>query len=44
MRAVGRGAVLGGLAGCGVPAAYVAASDRAVTDRSATGPRLTWVN
>ncbi|MDH6439696.1 hypothetical protein M2158_008237 [Streptomyces sp. SAI-144] len=40
LRAVGGGrcwAVLGGLAGC-------AASDPAVTDDSATGPRLTWAN
>ena len=44
MRASGGGAVLGSLAACGVPAAYVAASDRAVTDDSATGPRLTWAN
>ncbi|MFF4056751.1 PotD/PotF family extracellular solute-binding protein [Streptomyces sp. NPDC001668] len=44
LRALGGGAVLGTLAGCGVPAAYVAASDRAVTDRSATDKRLTWAN
>ncbi|MET7689712.1 spermidine/putrescine ABC transporter substrate-binding protein [Streptomyces sp. NPDC005483] len=44
LRGLGAGAVLGGLAGCGVPAAYVAASDRAGTDRSATDKRLTWAN
>ncbi|NEB02961.1 spermidine/putrescine ABC transporter substrate-binding protein [Streptomyces sp. SID13726] len=44
LRALGGGAVLGGLAGCGVPAAYVDAGDRAVTDRSAEDKRLTWAN
>ncbi|MDH6453218.1 MULTISPECIES: spermidine/putrescine ABC transporter substrate-binding protein [unclassified Streptomyces] len=44
LRALGGGAALGGLAGCGVPAAYVAAGDRAVPDRSAIDKRLTWAN
>ncbi|MFE3851264.1 spermidine/putrescine ABC transporter substrate-binding protein [Streptomyces griseorubiginosus] len=44
LRALGGGAVLGGLAGCGVPAAYVAAGDRAGPDRSADDKRLTWAN
>ncbi|MFF7279088.1 extracellular solute-binding protein [Streptomyces griseorubiginosus] len=44
LRALGGGAVLGGLAGCGVPAAYVAAGDRAGPDRSAADKRLTWAN
>ncbi|CAM5715602.1 hypothetical protein SVIOM342S_05100 [Streptomyces violaceorubidus] len=35
---------LGALAGCGVPAAYVAPGDRAATDRSAGERRLTWAN
>ncbi|NNN37159.1 spermidine/putrescine ABC transporter substrate-binding protein [Streptomyces sp. S3(2020)] len=44
LRALGGGAALGALAGCGVPAAYVSAGDRAVADRSATDKRLTWAN
>ncbi|WP_405649014.1 spermidine/putrescine ABC transporter substrate-binding protein [Streptomyces sp. NBC_00019] len=44
LRALGGGAALGALAGCGVPAAYVSADDRAVPDRSATDRRLTWAN
>ncbi|MGK3939771.1 spermidine/putrescine ABC transporter substrate-binding protein [Streptomyces caeruleatus] len=44
LRALGGGALLGGLAGCGVPAAYVAPGDRAVADRSAIDKRLTWAN
>ncbi|MXM66989.1 extracellular solute-binding protein [Streptomyces sp. HUCO-GS316] len=44
LRALGSGAALAGLAGCGVPAAYVAPGDRAVADASATDKRLTWAN
>ncbi|WP_406442063.1 spermidine/putrescine ABC transporter substrate-binding protein [Streptomyces sp. NBC_01613] len=44
LRALGGGAVLGGLAGCGVPAAYVHPGDRAVADVSASDKRLTWAN
>ncbi|MFF4274707.1 spermidine/putrescine ABC transporter substrate-binding protein [Streptomyces sp. NPDC001536] len=44
LRALGGGAALGALAGCGVPAAYVSAGDRAVPDRSAIDKRLTWAN
>ncbi|KOG34769.1 polyamine ABC transporter substrate-binding protein [Streptomyces resistomycificus] len=44
LRALGGTAVLGGLAGCGVPAAYVSPEDRAVPDRSAVDKRLTWAN
>ncbi|MFI0512867.1 spermidine/putrescine ABC transporter substrate-binding protein [Streptomyces sp. WSLK1-5] len=44
LRALGGGVLLGGLAGCGVPAAYVAPGDRAVADRSAVDKRLTWAN
>ncbi|MHB9858739.1 polyamine ABC transporter substrate-binding protein [Streptomyces sp. YIM S03343] len=44
LRALGGTAVLGALAGCGVPAAYVAPGDRAGTDLSATDKRLTWAN
>ncbi|MFJ3666701.1 spermidine/putrescine ABC transporter substrate-binding protein [Streptomyces sp. NPDC090106] len=44
LRAIGGGVVLGGLAGCGVPAAYVAPGDRAAADLSATDKRLTWSN
>ncbi|MFI0542150.1 spermidine/putrescine ABC transporter substrate-binding protein [Streptomyces sp. WSLK1-3] len=44
LRALGGGALLAGLAGCGVPAAYVAPGDRAVADRSAIDKRLTWAN
>ncbi|MFF4504087.1 spermidine/putrescine ABC transporter substrate-binding protein [Streptomyces sp. NPDC001401] len=44
LRALGGGAVLGGLAGCGVPAAYVHPGDRAVADLSASDRRLTWAN
>ncbi|GAA3954848.1 spermidine/putrescine ABC transporter substrate-binding protein [Streptomyces marokkonensis] len=38
------GTLTGALAGCGVPAAYVAPGDRSATDRSATERRLTWAN
>lgn len=34
----------GGLAGCGVPAAYVEPGDRAAADVSARDKRLTWAN
>jgi spermidine/putrescine transport system substrate-binding protein len=44
LRALGGGAALGALAGCGVPAAYVSAGDRSVPDRSAIDKRLTWAN
>ncbi|MFF5500145.1 spermidine/putrescine ABC transporter substrate-binding protein [Streptomyces aquilus] len=44
LRALGGTAALGALAGCGVPAAYVSAADRAVPDRSATDNRLSWAN
>ncbi|MGX1510885.1 ABC transporter substrate-binding protein [Streptomyces collinus] len=44
LRGLGGSAALGTLAGCGVPAAYVAPGDRAATDRSATERRLTWAN
>jgi spermidine/putrescine transport system substrate-binding protein len=44
LRVLGSGAALAGLAGCGVPAAYVAPGDRAVADVSATDKRLTWAN
>ncbi|MEU6145338.1 spermidine/putrescine ABC transporter substrate-binding protein [Streptomyces sp. NPDC047081] len=44
LRALGGGAVLGGLAGCGVPAAYVKPGQRAVADMSASDKRLTWAN
>ena len=44
LRALGSGAALGGLVGCGVPAAYVSPGDRAVADISAGDKRLTWAN
>ncbi|GHE07595.1 ABC transporter substrate-binding protein [Streptomyces alanosinicus] len=44
LRALGGTAALGALAGCGVPAAYVAPGDRAVTDESAADKKLTWAN
>ncbi|MEU7323887.1 spermidine/putrescine ABC transporter substrate-binding protein [Streptomyces griseoviridis] len=44
LRALGGGAVLGGLAGCGVPAAYVAPGDRAVADVSERDRRLRFAN
>ncbi|MFF7476051.1 extracellular solute-binding protein [Streptomyces sp. NPDC008092] len=44
LRALGGTAALGTLAGCGVPAAYVKAGDRAVTDASATDHRLVFAN
>ncbi|MFC3575290.1 PotD/PotF family extracellular solute-binding protein [Streptomyces yaanensis] len=44
LRALGGGAVFGALAGCGVPAAYVAPGDRAGADTSARDKRLTWAN
>ncbi|MFH0519097.1 spermidine/putrescine ABC transporter substrate-binding protein [Streptomyces sp. M41] len=44
LRALGAGAALGGLAGCGVPAAYVPPAERAAADLSATDKRLTWAN
>ncbi|MFI6251234.1 extracellular solute-binding protein [Streptomyces sp. NPDC051016] len=44
LRALGGTAALGALAGCGVPAAYVKAGDRAVTDLSARDHRLVFAN
>lgn len=44
LRALGGTAVLGGLAACGVPAAYVEPGDRAVPDVSAREKKLTWAN
>ncbi|WP_037679557.1 spermidine/putrescine ABC transporter substrate-binding protein [Streptomyces griseus] len=44
LRAVGGTAALGGLAGCGVPAAYVKPGDRAAVDHSADEKRLDWAN
>ncbi|MEU9978535.1 extracellular solute-binding protein [Streptomyces sp. NPDC051014] len=44
LRALGGTAALGALAGCGVPAAYVKADDRAVTDLSARDRRLVFSN
>ncbi|KUN01664.1 polyamine ABC transporter substrate-binding protein [Streptomyces yokosukanensis] len=44
LRALGGTAALGALAGCGVPAAYVAPGDRAVADESAADKKLTWAN
>jgi spermidine/putrescine transport system substrate-binding protein len=44
LRALGGGAVLGGLAGCGVPAAYVQPGERAVADLSGSDKRLNWAN
>lgn len=44
LRAVGTGAALGALAGCGVPAAYVAPHNRAGVDLSARDKRLSWAN
>ncbi|MER8011570.1 spermidine/putrescine ABC transporter substrate-binding protein [Streptomyces sp. NPDC094149] len=37
-------AILGGVAGCGVPAAYVRPGERAVDDLSARQKRLSWAN
>ncbi|MFG2638393.1 extracellular solute-binding protein [Streptomyces sp. NPDC048362] len=44
LRALGGTAALGALAGCGVPAAYVAPGERAVADTSAADRRLKWAN
>ncbi|MGV9565998.1 polyamine ABC transporter substrate-binding protein [Streptomyces sp. NPDC003480] len=44
LRSLGGGAVLGALAGCGVPAAYVAPGDRPATDLSTRDRQLTWAN
>ncbi|MEW2248791.1 spermidine/putrescine ABC transporter substrate-binding protein [Streptomyces sp. NPDC006975] len=44
LRTLGGTAVLGALAGCGVPAAYVPPGDRAAADTSAHDKRLTWSN
>ncbi|WP_439940549.1 ABC transporter substrate-binding protein [Streptomyces sp. BBFR115] len=44
LRALGAASALGGLAGCGVPAAYVRPGERAAPDTSATDKQLTWSN
>ncbi|WP_159773509.1 polyamine ABC transporter substrate-binding protein [Streptomyces sp. HM190] len=44
LRALGSGALAGALAGCGVPAAYVAPGERAAVDRSAREKRVSWAN
>ncbi|MFD5584783.1 spermidine/putrescine ABC transporter substrate-binding protein [Streptomyces sp. NPDC127063] len=44
LRTLGGTTVLGALAGCGVPAAYVPPGDRAAADTSARDKRLTWSN
>ncbi|MDQ1025772.1 spermidine/putrescine transport system substrate-binding protein [Streptomyces umbrinus] len=44
LRTLGTGAATALAAGCGVPAAYVAPSDRSRSDLSATDKRLTWAN
>ncbi|WAZ24443.1 spermidine/putrescine ABC transporter substrate-binding protein [Streptomyces cinnabarinus] len=44
LRTLGGGALLGGLAGCGVRPAYVSPADRAGADVSAEDRRLTWAN
>ncbi|MFF3330037.1 extracellular solute-binding protein [Streptomyces sp. NPDC002888] len=44
LRAFGGTAALGGLAGCGVPAAYVKPGDRVAVDHSGDEKRLNWAN
>ncbi|MEV4441447.1 spermidine/putrescine ABC transporter substrate-binding protein [Streptomyces sp. NPDC049577] len=44
LRALGAGAGAAALAGCGVPAAYVAPRERSAQDRSATDKRLAFAN
>jgi spermidine/putrescine transport system substrate-binding protein len=44
LRGLGGSALSAALAGCGVPAAYVAPGDRGAPDRSASERRLTWAN
>ncbi|MGW5251728.1 polyamine ABC transporter substrate-binding protein [Streptomyces sp. NPDC004012] len=44
LRSLGGGAAFGALAGCGVPAAYVAPGDRPAADLSSQDRRLTWAN
>ncbi|MBZ4321743.1 spermidine/putrescine ABC transporter substrate-binding protein [Streptomyces sp. SCA2-4] len=44
LRATVAGAGVAALAGCGVPAAYIAPGDRAAQDRSATDRRLSFAN
>lgn len=44
LRTLGGAGALAGLAGCGVPAAYVRPGDRAGADLSADDKRLTWAN
>ncbi|WP_328694419.1 spermidine/putrescine ABC transporter substrate-binding protein [Streptomyces phaeochromogenes] len=44
LRTLGTGTATALAAGCGVPAAYVAPSDRSRSDLSATDKRLTWAN
>ncbi|MCT7355424.1 spermidine/putrescine ABC transporter substrate-binding protein [Streptomyces sp. 15-116A] len=41
---LGGGVLLGAVAGCGVPAAYVPAGERAAVDLSRRDKRLTWAN
>ncbi|NGO80350.1 spermidine/putrescine ABC transporter substrate-binding protein [Streptomyces sp. YC504] len=44
LRALGGGAALGALAGCGVQAAYIGPEDRAASDRSGREKKLTFAN
>ncbi|MFJ6570929.1 extracellular solute-binding protein [Streptomyces sp. NPDC091292] len=44
LRSLGTAGALGALAGCGVPAAYIAPGDRSADDRSAHDKRLTFAN
>jgi spermidine/putrescine transport system substrate-binding protein len=44
LRNLGAGVLLGGLTGCGVPAAYVPPGERSAADLSAIDKRLTWAN
>ncbi|KPI02064.1 hypothetical protein OK074_5415 [Actinobacteria bacterium OK074] len=44
LRTLGGGALLGSLAACGVPAAYVKPGERAATDLSAKDRKLVWAN
>ncbi|MEU7645921.1 polyamine ABC transporter substrate-binding protein [Streptomyces huasconensis] len=44
LRALGGGVAVSTLAGCGVPAAYIAPDERSAADRSARDKRLTFAN
>ncbi len=44
LRALGGGAAVSTLAGCGVPAAYIAPDERSAADRSARDKKLTFAN